>query len=143
MTPSTILMRRVGGMLHPADEKAAALIRKIPPRTTVAVKVLRHRNPEQLALYWACLQSVVESVGRWRTPEELHLALKVATGRVDVILLTNGRRILVPQSTAFDQMTADDFSSYMDSALKILCDEVMGGISVDELLDHTGVRRAA
>lgn len=124
-------------MLYPADDRAAKLLKRLPPRTTIAVRILRHRSPEQLALYWACLQSVVESVGRWRTPEELHLALKVATGRVDVVLLTNGRRILVPQSIAFDQMSADDFSEYMTAALKIICDEVMGGCSVDELLQQT------
>lgn len=141
MKPSTILMRRVGGMLHPADEKAAALLRRIPPKTPIAVRILRHRNPEQTALYWSVLTRVVEATGRWRTPEELHMALKVALGMVESMVLISGRKILVPQSTAYDQMTADDFSAYMDSALKIICDEVMGGITVDELLDHT--RRVA
>lgn len=143
MKPSTILMRRVGGMLHPADEKAAKLLRRIPPKTPIAVRILRHRNPAATALYWTVLDRVVEATGRWRTPEELHMALKVALGMVESMVLISGRKILVPQSTAYDQMSEDDFSSYMDSALKILCDEVMGGISVDELLDHAGVRTAA
>lgn len=143
MKPSTILMRRVGGMLHPADEKAAKLLRKIPPKVPIAVRILRHRNPAQNAMYWAVLERVVESTGRWRTPEELHLALKIATGMVTSMVLLDGRKILVPDSTAYDQMSEDDFSAYMDAALKIICNEVMGGISVDELLDHAGVRRAA
>lgn len=143
MKPSTILMRRVGGMLHPADEKAAKLLRRIPPRTPIAVRILRHRNPAQTAMYWSVLQRVVEATGRWRTPEELHLALKVATGMVREVQLVSGRRILVPESTAYDQMTADDFQHYMDAALCIICEEIMGGISVEELLGHTDPRKAA
>lgn len=143
MKSSTILMRCAGGLLYPAEDKAAALLQKIPPRVPIAVRILRHRSPEQTALYWRCLARVVEATGRWRTPEELHLALKVATGHVDVVQLVDGRRVLVPQSAAFDQMTADEFTVYMDAALKIVCDEIMGGITVEELLAHAGVRHAA
>ena len=136
-------MRRVGGLLYPAEDKAAALLQKIPPRVPIAVRILRHRSPEQTALYWRCLERVVEATGCWRTPEELHLALKVATGHVDVVRLVDGRRVLVPQSAAFDQMTADEFTAYMDAALAIVCDEIMGGVTVEELLAHAGVRHAA
>jgi hypothetical protein len=143
MKSSTILMRRLGGLLYPAEDKAAEILRRIPPRMPIAVRVLRHRSPEQTALYWRCLERVVEATGRWRTPEELHLALKVATGRVDVVRLLDGRRVLVPESIAFDQMTQDEASAYFDAALRVVCDEIMGGISVEELLNHAGSRVAA
>lgn len=134
MRSSTALLRRVGGMFHPADSHAAEILRKIPQRGTVAVRVLRKRNPEQLALYWRVLDKVVESTGKWRTPEELHLALKVATGRVDIVRLLDGRLIKVPDSVAFDQMSQDEFQAYMDAATRILCDEVLGGLELEELL---------
>ena len=143
MKSSTILMRRIGDFLLPAEDKALETLRRIPPRVPIAVRVLRHRSPEQTALYWRCLEHVVEATGRWHAAEELHLALKVATGRVDVVQLLDGRKVLVPESIAFDQMTQDEASAYFDAALKIVCDELMGGVTVEELLGHAGARVAA
>jgi hypothetical protein len=118
--PTTILLRRVGGMLHPADAHAAAALAKIPLKKTVAMRALRVRSPEQLALYWRILERVVDSTGRWRCAEELHLALKVATGRVSTVRLIDGRRVLVPDSIAFDQMSQDEFQAYLQDALRVI-----------------------
>jgi hypothetical protein len=134
MKSSTILLTRIGGGLWPADDKAAALVRRLRPNTPIAVRVLRHRSPEQAALYWRVLEGVIMATGKWKTPEELHAALKVAAGRVDIVLLIDGRKVLVPQSTSFDQMTQDEAATYYDAALRIVCDEIMGGLSIDDLL---------
>jgi hypothetical protein len=134
MKSSTILMRRIGGGLWPADDKAAAIVRRLRPNTHVAVRVLRHRTPEQAALYWRVLEGVIMATGKWKTAEELHAALKVAAGRVDIVLLIDGRKVLVPQSTSFDQMTQDEAQAFYDAALRIVCDEIMGGLSIDDLL---------
>ena len=74
---SMILMRRVGGGLFPAEARASDLVRKIAPRGCVAVRVMRSRSARQSAFYWRVLEEVVAATGRWRTPEELHMALKV------------------------------------------------------------------
>lgn len=120
-----------------AEPKAGELLNKIPQDRPVMVRVLRNRSAQQNALYWRCLEGVVEATGRWRTAEELHTALKVAVGYVDVVQLLDGRRVLVPKSTRFDQLTQDEFQEFMDAALRILCLEVMGGCSIDELLQQT------
>ena len=144
MKASTILCRRIGGALWPENEKSAEAIRKIPRYTSVSVRILRERNHEQLALYWRVLDRVVEATGRWRCSEELHLALKIATGRISDIHLINGRKVLVPESVAFDQMNQEEFTRYFDAAMRVLCEEVMGGCSINELIDQaTDVRRAA
>jgi len=141
---STIHCRRIGGALWPEDEKSAEAIRKIPRHTSVPVRLLRERNPEQLKLYWRVLDRVVEATGRWRTPEELHLALKIATGHIEEVKLVTGRRVLVPESVAFDAMSEDEFIRYFDQAMRVLCEEVMGGCSINELIDQaTDTRRAA
>ena len=144
MKPVTILCRRIGGALWPADGRAADTLSRIPQRSAVAVRVMRGRSHAQLAMYWSVLEKVVEATGRWRTPEELHLALKVATGHVDIVRLIDGRRVLVPESTAFDAMTQDEAQAFYDAAFRIVADEVMGGMGIDELLDQTAdARRAA
>lgn len=130
---SPILLRRIGGMLSPADRHAAEELQKIPHRHTVAVRVLRPRNHEQLALYWRVLEKTVEATGKFRTAQELHLALKIATGRVETVRLISGRHVLVPDSVAFDQMSQDDFQAYFAEALRVIEDELIGG-EIEELL---------
>lgn len=143
MKASTILCRRIGGALWPDDPKSADAIRKIPRHTMVPVRLLRERNLESLALYWRVLERVVEATGRWRSAEELHLALKIATGRIEEVKLITGRRVLVPESVAFDQMSQDEFTRYFDAAMRVLCEEVMGGCSIEELIDQSVDRRRA
>lgn len=143
MRPSTLLMTRIGGMLMPVDARSAEAIRKLPQRKPFAIRLWRERSHEQNAMYWRCLERVVEATGKWRTPEELHTALKVATGYVDKVRLLNGRLVLVPGSIAFDRMSQDEAQRYYDAALRVVCDEIMGGCTVEELLQHAGVRRAA
>jgi hypothetical protein len=143
MKASTILCRRIGGALWPDDPKSAEAIRSIPRHTSVPVRLLRERNHEQLALYWRVLERLVEATDRWRCAEELHLALKIATGRIGEVTLLTGRRVLVPESVAFDQMSQDEFTRYFDAAMRVLCEEVMGNCSIEELLDQTIDRRRA
>jgi hypothetical protein len=139
----TVLMRRIGGALWPADEKAAEAIRRLRVREPVAVRIMRSRSAAQNSLYWRVLNRVIEATGRWRTAQELHLALKVATGHVDVVGLIDGRRVLVPQSTSFDAMTQDEAQAYYDAAFKVIAEELMGGLSVDQLLEHAAPDIAA
>lgn len=143
MRPSTIHVRRIGGLLCPADARAAETLHKIPQRAPFSIRVQRERSHEQLALYWQCLERVVEATDRWRTAEELHMALKIATGYVEKVRLIDGRLVLVPGSIAFDAMSQDEAARYYEAALRILCEEVMGGCTVEELLQHAGVRQAA
>jgi hypothetical protein len=143
MRPSTILVRRIGGALWPSDEKSTEMVRKVPLATTVPLRLLRERNHEQLALYWRVLERVVEATGRWHCADELHLALKIATGRIDEVTLIGGRRVLVPDSIAFHAMSQDEFQLYLNDAFKVLCNEVLGGITVEELLEHTDAKKAA
>lgn len=110
--------------------------------STVGGEIARGRSVVQNSLYWSVLTKVVtHAPGEWRTPEALHEVLKVATGHVEVVKLVDGRLIKIPQSTAFDAMPQDQFQSYVDAAFQVIQDEILGGMSVDELLAHTEGRR--
>lgn len=132
--PQTFHVKRIGACLYPADAEAAARIRKIPVKTATTIRISRERSHEQNSMYWRVLERTVEATGRWRTAEELHLALKVATGFVDQVRLLDGRLVLVPGSIAFDAMGQEDAQRFYDAALKIVSEELMGGMPVEELL---------
>lgn len=84
-------------------------------------------------MYWRVLERAVEATGRWHTADELHLALKVATGYVDKVRLLDGRLVLCPGSIAFDRMNQEEAQRYYDAALKIVADEIMG-CGIEDLL---------
>ena len=132
---TSVLMRRVGGpWLAPAEPKAAELLRRMPIGEGVVCRVLRGRSAVQNRLYWQVLERVVEATGRWRNADELHAALKIATGHVETVQLFDGRRVLVPDSIRFEHMDQDEAQVFYDAAFAILCEEMFNGITVDELL---------
>lgn len=141
---TSVLMRRVGGpWLAPAEPKAAELLRRMPIGEDVVCRVLRGRSALQNRLYWQVLERVVEATGKWRTADELHAALKVAIGHVETVQLFDGRKVLVPDSIRFEHMSQDEAQVFYDAAFHVICDEVMGGISVEDLLDQFGLKEAA
>ena len=136
MHSDAVTVRRNGTALVPADENAAKIIARMKDGQLAAMRLIRGRSAAQNRMYWSVLKCVVEATGRWHTPDELHEALKIATGHCSTVRLVNGRMIKVPGSTSFDEMSQDAFQTYMDAAFRILCDEVLGGMSIEELLEE-------
>lgn len=126
---------------EPLDEAGRAQHAKLKVGATVGAEIARSRSVVQNSLYWTVLGKVVaHAPGEWRTPEALHEVLKVATGHIEIVKMINGRLIKIPQSTSFDAMPQDQFQAYLDAAFKIIQDEILGGMSVDELLAHADRR---
>lgn len=136
MHSDAVTMRRKGDALVAADTNAAKIMERMKDGQLVAVRLIRGRSAAQNRRYWLVLKCVVDATGRWSTPDELHEALKVETGHYQAVQLIGGRVIKVPGSTSFDEMGQDAFQAYMDAAFRILCDEVLGGMSVEELLQE-------
>ena len=133
MKAQTFQVVRIGDRLWPADAAAMTAVHRLPFDKKIQIRLQSDRSHEQLALYWRVLERVVEATGRWHTPEELHLALKVATGYVDKVRLLNGRLVLCPGSIAFDKMGQEEAQRYYDAALRIVAEEIMD-CSVEDLL---------
>ena len=131
----SLLMRKVGGGLWPADPKAKDELGRIKGGEFVAVKVLRGRSYKQNALYWKVLERVVAVTKKWRSPEELHEALKVACGHVETVRLVDGRTIKVPASIAFAAIDQDEAQLYYEKAFAEIC-KIMGVLTIEEVLER-------
>lgn len=92
------------------------------------------RSVLQNNFYWKVLAEVIEHQDVYKNPIELHIALKVRLGYIEEIHLIGGRMMTVVKSTSFDRMDAEDFRKYMDSALAVLCEEVIPGTHRSSLL---------
>src|ERR1700761_9629535 len=96
-----IMLRATADGYQPVCDAGRKQHAKLPPGCVVGARIARSRSLPQLRMYWKVLALVVEATGKWRTPEELHLAVKFALGYVTPVLLQTGRRIIVPESTSF------------------------------------------
>ncbi len=117
----------------PADDEARAQHARLTAGDHVMARVDRPRSLPQLRLYWSVLHHVAEST-HWENAERLHMALKVRLGLYDLCKLPNGKTVPVVSSASFDAMNQDEFQKYMDAALKVLCEESLGGMVVDDLI---------
>lgn len=118
----------------PADDDARKQHAKMKFGQFVGARIARNRSVRQQRLYWKVLASVVKVAGEYDTPEALHNALKVATNRIEICRLLNGRLVKIPMSTAFDEMNQEAFQSYMDEAMRLISVELMGGMSPEDIL---------
>lgn len=120
---------------EPMDEAGEKQHAKMKVGDVVGAEIARSRSVVQNSYYWAVLAKVVtHAPGEWRTPEALHEVLKVATGHVEIVKLIGGRLIKIPQSTSFDRMPHETFQQYLDAAFKVIGDEILGGMGVDEFM---------
>lgn len=117
----------------PADDEARAQHARLAAGDHVMAKVERPRSLPQLRLYWSILHHVAEST-HWESAERLHTALKVRLGLYDLCKLPNGKTVPVVSSASFDAMNQDEFQSFMDKALAVLCEESLGGMAVTDLI---------
>ena len=134
-----ILLRVTADGYLPMDDAGRAQHAKLKLGSIVGARIARSRSARHNALYWRVLEAVVKAGGRYDNVEHLHMALKVATGHVDVVRLLNGRLVKVPGSTSFDEMNQTEFTAYCTQAFRIICDEILGGMSIDELLAESGI----
>jgi Protein of unknown function (DUF1367) len=68
--------------------------------------------------------------------EALHDWIKMRLGLVDLVLYHDGSSRVVPRSTAFNAMDETSFRDYLDRALKLIEEEILPGVSIQDLIRH-------
>jgi hypothetical protein len=113
------------GRLVPAGGFDAERFDGFPDGTEFDLIARTRRSGRQNATYWLALHRIVEATGRWCDAEHLHDALRRDLGYIHVRKDLTGEPYLALDSTAFDAMTAEEFSAYMQRAFSRLA-EVTG-----------------
>lgn len=131
-----LLVRPDTFKLVPVTAGDQELIGTLAQTKTFLAKLTRTspRSVLQNRFYWGVLKEVVHHQDLYRNVVELHIALKVKLGYIEEVHLIGGQMMTVVKSTSFDRMDADDFKKYMDSALAVLCEEVIPGTHQSALL---------
>jgi hypothetical protein len=129
-TPTNALYPRG---LMPCDEESYQAIGALQRDEEVQIRIVRERSNPQLRLFWTVLDHVARNTD-WEDSERLLIALKVRLGRYDLCQLPNGKTVPVPHSISFDKMPQEQFQTFMERALDVICADVLGGYDKDQLV---------
>lgn len=121
--PLPMVVRSEKG-LRPARAWDAEDLAADPIGTEYELVKISRRKPRQHRTYWRALALVVKATSKWPTKEKLHRDIKLTLGYVDkAVNLKTGEIVLVPDSTAFDEMDQDAWQVFMDQAMQLIADE--------------------
>lgn len=112
-------------------------LQSLPANKSLKCKITQSRNDSQQRLYWRILALVVHNTD-WPSAEALHHYLRVKTGRVDYIKVTETETHIVPKSTSYGAMDNTEFASYLYDALNAIVTHVMPGTTIAELKSNIG-----
>lgn len=133
-----VIMVRRGRAPHsftliPFDDRAIDAIGKVPAGEAFGIRIVRERSLPQHNLFWR----VLDKVGRateFENARKLLVALKIRTGRYDLMMLPGGKVTPVAHSISFAEMSQTEFQEFFDEAMNLICSEVLGGYDREMLL---------
>lgn len=121
-----IILQKVGSVLAATDEESAAALRRIKDGQEVVADIRRTRNVRQLRLWWSLVTIVAEAMDLPK--ENVKKDAAIALGFTETWIGYDGRIHIDPKSIAIENMTQEDFDSFMGKAVELLA----GWINVDQ-----------
>lgn len=110
---------RKGRVLEPEMEADLKALEAFPQGQRIKVTLSTGRVPSRLRFYWSFLHKVVEATEATPDVESLHTLIKMETGYV-VPARVKGYIINLPRSISFASMTEDEFSRFLEGAIKFI-----------------------
>lgn len=115
------------------DETGREVLRGYKQGDLIRVKTTRVRNPGHHRLFFALLNLVFENQERYASVEHLLTALKVQLGHCDTIILGDGEVVYCPKSISFSKMDQDEFATFYDKAVDVICQHFLPGVKFEDL----------
>lgn len=129
-----LLLKRTLAGFAAGDEASANLMRKYEIGQTYKATVRKPRIGVDHRRYWKLLSVVCENSEQFESVELLHEYVKLRTGHCSPILIkSTGEIVLVPRSISFTAMDQVQFEDFWQRVVKLVCTEVLPGLSEDEL----------
>lgn len=92
------------------------------------------RSVEQNRYYWAgVLQTAVDNQEFYVATKPLHIWIKSKLGYVDRVVFHDDSVHVEVESTSFGKMPPDEFKTYLDAAILLICTDVIPGLDPDAL----------
>lgn len=133
---ASLLVYRKGLSLIPADRMAEEDMEKLSTTKPLMVDVRQPRSLPHHRLLFALLRKIAQSTPTPLSEDALLSWIKMKTGHVEFVPLGFGQSYAAPASIAFTKMSQDQFNSFFDEVVNLICSEIVPGIGRPELLSE-------
>lgn len=121
-------IRRAGNRLEPTEPEGFELLRQLPESGVFLCTVRRPRSGPHNRKYWALCGLVASNHNELITKDMVSQVLKLETGHCDVVKVGD-HHCKVPRSISFSAMDQTDFNDFYESALTVVVEKLLPGIS--------------
>jgi len=133
--PTTLLMVKRLGSLHPYDDEGVEALKKIGPTQIVKITYSRPRNLRFHCKFFAMLKIILDNQDHYKSTDDLLDVCKLRIGHVTVIQTPQGEE-RVPKSISFASMDETEFGKFYDRAVFWVASEVIPGLNRQHLNDE-------
>lgn len=141
-----IMMTKALGSLRPVDAEGKDAIDHIGKGELVKIRISRPRNAGHHRKFFALLNLVFENQEHYETLDHMLVALKVALGHCDTVILKNGQTAFLPKSISFAKMDQTEFETFWNRACQVITKHFLPDVTQAqlerELLDLMGAEAA-
>lgn len=131
---AAILVKRTLSGLAPADDAAAAVLRRIDLGTVMLADVRRPRNLSAHRRWWALVNMIYANSDIYPSPDVAHCHLKLLAGCADAVALKGtGEIVMVPKSMSFSAMDETEFQAVWQRAVKAVVERILVGVTEPEI----------
>ncbi len=125
---TTVFCRRVGAALHPADDKAAELLARIPKAELVKVEVSRPRSVGFHRKFFVLLHLLHDNQNLIEDFEDFRGVFEVALGHCNMF-----GNVAVPKSISFAKLDQAGFEALWEKACRVACEKIIPNLSRADL----------
>lgn len=107
-------------------------------------KPIRIRDITEHRRYWKLLTVLADNCERIELPyggfmlirskEDVHIAMKICTGHVDIICDADGKPLYqIPKPTNFEDMEQSEWEAYWPRVVDVVCERILPGVRFPEV----------
>eukprot|EP01050_Picozoa_sp_SAG11_P002845 SAG11_NODE_148_length_14747_cov_217.933517_22_plen_139_part_00 len=130
---SKIILKKKGLSLSASDENSQEVLQRLPDGFVVC-DLKQPRNLKHHRLFWGLMRKVFENQERYKTLNEMVIAVKVGVGHCDQYPLKNGNICYIPKSINFESMEQLEFNEFFDRSVNLIIKDIMTGTDKKALL---------
>ena len=136
-----LVARKLTG-LFPVDETGEVVIRKFSMGEIVSIDVKRPRNVAFHRKFFAMLHIILQNQDAFKSIDDLLELTKLRTGHCHTVL-TKAGEVKITDSISFAAMDQDSFNDFYNRAVLWVIDEVIPGLTRQDLDDEVAAQLLA
>jgi len=129
-----IFLKKIHGVLVPADDAAEEVISKMNRGECIKVKYTRPRNYENHKRFFAAINAMFDMQTHFTNIKQFRTWIQMKAGAYTTVVAPNGATMFFPDSISFADMDEIEFQALFSGCLDAFLESFGDKVSKDELL---------